>query len=165
MEIIKDLILTDCFFIKCLIDTGGMRLSDYLDNMNRSFVPLKNVTMIDLDKGASLSSHEAFVRTDEIVIAHELLDVCGDRNMRNLVDAGAFSRRVALHHAGGFGIEISGRMRPGAFEGIDREKSFFVVRDVEVVGPDPAINKEFKLISSLPYAIVNREQFGYIFSQ
>ncbi len=165
MEIVKDLILTDCFLIKCLIDTGGMRLSDYLDNLNRSFVPMRNVTMIDLDKGASLSSHESFVRIDEIVVAHELLDVCGDRNMRNLVDEGAFSRPVALHHAGGFGLEITGRMRPEAFEGIDREKHFFVVRDVEIVGPDPSINEEFKLISSLSYAIVNRQQIGYIFNQ
>ena len=55
MEIVKDLILTDCFLIKCLIDTGGMRLSDYLDNLNRSFVPMRNVTMIDLDKDIKMT--------------------------------------------------------------------------------------------------------------
>lgn len=163
MEIIKDLILTDCFLIKGFIETGGMRLSDYLDNLKRSYIPVQSVTMVDLEQGRAVSAHEALVRREEIIVAHEFLDVSGDRNMRNLMDERAFSQTVDLYHTGGIGIEVSGRMRSGAYEAMDKEKNFFVILEARIRGLDTSINPELKLLDTLPYAIVNRKRIGYIF--
>ena len=163
MELVKDILLTDSFMVKCYVETGGMRLSDYLDNLSRAFISVRNVTMIDVREGTAVSTHEALIRKEEIIIAHELLDVSGDRSMKNLVDAGAFSQLVDLHHKGRLAVEITGRMRPEAHEGWDKKKNFFVVLDARLQGLEPAVNAEFKILESLPYAIINRRQISYIF--
>ncbi len=164
MEFIKDILLTEQFMVKCFIETGRIRLSDYLDSLKRDFIPVNNVTMIDVQEGEIISSNEALIRRDEIILAHELLDVSGDANMKGMVDEAAFSRLVDLYHTGSLGLEISGMIRPEAYEGIEVHKNFFVMRDPKIAGLNLKVSPEFKLISSLSYVIINRKQIGYIFN-
>ena len=163
MDIVKDILLTDCFLVKCFIDTGAWRLSDFLEKPERTYIPAANVTMIDLEEGKEVSAPEVLIRRDEIIVAHELLDFSQDRNLRNLADPKFFSQAVDLYHTGGVGIEIHGNMQPGAFEGLEREKAFFVLLDVTIHGLDEEVSPTFGILSSLTYAIVNRERIGYIF--
>jgi hypothetical protein len=165
VEYIKDILLTEHFLVKCFIDTGSLRLSDYLDSLTRTFVPLRNVIMIDVEQGETVSSHEAQIRRDEIIVAHELLDVTGDSDLRNMMNQATFSESVDLYHTGALGLEISGKMRPEANEGMCGEKLFFVMLDVGIRGLDLSISPDLKRLTSMPYAIVNRKQIGYIFSR
>ena len=158
MDIVKDLFLTDCFLIKCFVETGGMRLSDFLARLSRPYVLLRDATLIDVEKGESVSSPEVLLGRDEVILAHELLDVSGDETLKRVFDARRFSLPVDLYHTGGVGIEIGARMQPKAFRGLDRESDFFVVLDASV-------HESFGLLSSLPWAVVNRKQIGYILNR
>ena len=70
-----------------------------------------------------------------------------------------------LYHTGALGLEISGKMRPEANEGMSGEKLFFVMLDVGIRGLDLSISPDLKRLTSMSYAIINRKQIGYIFSR
>jgi len=164
VDIVKDIFLTDYFMIKGLVETGGSRLSDYLTRLRRSYVRLHNVTLIDLLDGTSVSAPEAMIQKKEIILAHELLDIAGDATLRQMVDKRSFSLWVDLYHTGNVGMQIRGRIRPEIYEEIDIKREFFVVRDVTVRGINVTVNPQLKRLSSLPYAIINKQQINYIFS-
>lgn len=162
MDYVKDVLLTDRYMVKCFINTGERRLSDFLSLFKRDFLPLNNVTMIDLRDGRAVSSHEAMVRKDDVVVAHELLDLSGDSSMKQMHSRDAWTQNVDMIHSGIVDIEISGLVRQGSLERSDGGTGFFVIREAALRGVNVSLNPELKILTSLPYLIVNRKQISLV---
>ncbi len=162
MEYVKDVLVTDRYMVKCLINTGERRLTDFLSLFKRDFIPVNNVTMIDLRNGTTFSSHRAMVRKEDIVVAHELLDLASDASLRNLQSQEVWTHQVDMYHTGMTDLEISGLVRPGSLDRSDGGVGFFVIRDARMQGVNVSLNPELKILASLPYLIVNRKQISLV---
>ncbi len=69
-----------------------------------------------------------------------------------------------MFYTGVLNIELGGEIRPSSYEISDKAtRRFFVMRNPVLRGFDDRGDKELKDISSLTYAILNKERLSYVY--
>jgi hypothetical protein len=166
LTIVSDLLLTDSFLIKGNVENKYTRLSQLLDEHRKYFLKVRDATLIDLNSCERINTPLLHVNVDEILLGHEFLDGCGDQHMKELARTQGPQpmHRVRVFYTGSLNVEIGGEVRPGSYEADDRSsRRFFVMRNPVVRGFDDKGDSDLKLLSKLPYAILNKLRLSYIY--
>jgi len=161
--IVSDLLLTDSFLIKGNVEGKYTRLSQILDEQRKYFLKVHDATLVDLNSCERIQTPMVHVNVDEILLAHEFLDGGGDQHMRDLAKDQKLNR-VRVFYTGALNIEFAGEVRPGCYEADDRStRRFFTMRNPVVRGFNERGDTDLKLITKLPYAILNKLRLSYIY--
>lgn len=164
LTIVSDLLLTDCFLIKGNVEHKYARLSQVLDEHRRYFLRVRDATLIDLKSLDRIRTPLVHVNVDEILFAHEYLDEAGDEYRRLLSANQQELHRVRMFYTGNLNVELSGFVRPGAYEADDHvSRRFIVMRKPTLRGFDARSDAELEGLQSLPYLIVNKLRLSYVY--
>jgi hypothetical protein len=163
LTIVSDLLLTDCFLIKGNVENKYARLSQVLDEHRRYFLRVRDATLIDLKSLDRIRTPLVHVNLDEVLFGHEYIDEAGDEH-RRLMSTQPELHRVRMFYTGNLNVELSGYVRPGAYEADDHvSRRFLVMRKPSVRGFDHRGDQELKGLLSLPYLIVNKLRLSYVY--
>ena len=161
--IVSDLILTDSFLIKGNVESKYTRLSQVLDECRRYFIKVHDATLVDLNSCERIQTPLVHVNLDEILLAHEFLDSGGDQHLRDMAKDQKLNR-IRVFYTGSLNVEFAGEVRPGCYEADDRStRRFFTMRSPVVRGFNERGDQDLKLITRLPYAILNKLRLSYIY--
>ncbi len=164
MDYVKDLFLTESFLVKGHVNTGGRRLTTFLNNMDRKFLEVHDATLVGVTQGDRIVTARAMINVDEILLANELIESAGDESLRQLSDTDGDRALVNLYFSGRLPIEVSGKMLKRAYDRADLgNQDFLVVTETSVEGLSNGKSREFSLIKRAPYLIVNRMRLAYVF--
>lgn len=163
LTIVSDLLLTDSFLIKGNIENKYTRLSQVLDEHRRYFVKVRDASLIDLNSCERINTPLLHVNVDEILLAHEFLDQGGDPQQRDLAKNQSL-HRVRVFYTGSLNVELGGEVRPGSYEADDRSsRRFFTMKNPVVRGFNDRGDPDLKLVTKLPYAILNKLRLSYVY--
>ena len=163
LTIVSDLFLTDSFLIKGEVERKYARLSQMLDEYRKYFLKIRNATLIDLNTADRIQTPLLHINMDEILLAHEFLDVAGDPNQAQLSKDQRMNK-LRVFFTGHLNIEVGGEARPGSYECDDRAtRRFFVMRNPAVRGFNTREDQDLALLLKLPYAIINKTRLSYIY--
>lgn len=163
LTIVSDLLLTDSFLIKGNVENKYTRLSTILDEYRRYFIKVRDATLIDLNSCERITTPLLHVNVDEILMGHEFLDSGGDQHLRELAK-NQMVHRVRVFYTGSLNVEFGGEVRPGSYEVDDRSsRRFFIMRNPVVRGFNDRNDPDLKLLTKLPYAILNKARLSYIY--
>ena len=163
LTIVSDLLLTDSFLIKGNIENKYTRLSQVLDETRRYFVKVRDATLIDLNSCERIQTPLLHVNVDEILLAHEFLDSGGDQAARELAKNQP-THRVRVFYTGNLNVELGGEVRPSSYEADDRtSRRFFTMRNPVMRGFNDRNDPDLKLLTKLPYAILNKLRLSYVY--
>ncbi len=163
-QVVEDLLLTDAFLIKGVVEGKFSRLAKVLDAAARDFIAVSNPVMVDLRRGEVIRTPRVHVNLSKLVLAHELVDGSGDFYQKSLSELGDEKTvRIRAFYNGSVGLEISGSVRPLAYERGSLDRNFFVMEECNVRGLDLKLSSEFDLVSQLPYAILSRSRISYLY--
>lgn len=161
--LVTDLVVTDAFLIKGMVEPKPKRLSNFLDECRTNFISVRDAVLVDLVNRNTIRTPRVLVNVDRIVLAHEFIDASSDTTQRALA-----ARRelvsIRAFHVGSVSFEVSGQVRPGSYEVTDVTKRFFVleqpkVRGIEIQGEDD----ELAILEHLEYVIVAKHRLSYIY--
>lgn len=161
--IVTDLLLTDAFLIKGVIEQKQKRLSTHLDETRSQFVSVRDATLVDVRSRNAIQTPRILVNVERIVLAHEFLDTASDLYQKNLSQNRDLVP-IRVFHVGALNFEIAGETRPGSYEIHNPTKRFFVIerprlRGVEWRGEDD----ELSILDRLDYVIVSKARLSYIY--
>jgi hypothetical protein len=163
LTIVSDLLLTDSFLIKGNIENKYTRLSQVMDEHRKYFLKVRDATLVDLNSCERIQTPLLHVNVDEILLAHEFLDSGGDQHMAELARDQRL-HRVRVFYTGSLNVEFAGEVRPGCYEADDRSsRRFFVMRSPVIRGFNERGDPDLKLLTKLPYAILNKLRLSYIY--
>lgn len=161
--IVSDLILTESFLIKGNVENKYTRLSQILDEHRKYFLKVRDATLIDLNSCDRISTPLLHVNIEEVVLAHEFLDEAGD-SLRAEATRQQALQRVRVFYTGGLNLEVSGEIRPTAYEADDRStRRFFVMRNPVLRGFNDRADNDLKLLNTMSYAILNKVRLSYVY--
>ena len=83
---VEDLFLTDVFLIKGRLQNKTKRLSNMLEDHQRSYLTVEDATLVSLRSSEVIKTPKVMVNVRELICAHELVDVAGDDALRRLAD-------------------------------------------------------------------------------
>lgn len=159
----SDLFLTDAFLIKGNVEHKYTRLSKLLDEHRKTFIRVRDCTLIDLGSRDRIQTPLLHMNVDEILVAHEYLDEAGDGTMADLA-GDADLDKVRVFYTGNLNVELAGYIRPGAYEVTDSAtRRFFVMREPELRGFQHKDDDDLKRVVNLSYAIVNKSRLSYVY--
>ena len=159
----SDLFLTDAFLIKGNVEHKYTRLSKLLDEHRKTFIRVRDCTLIDLGSRDRIQTPLLHMNVDEILVAHEYLDEAGD-GARAEMAADPDLDKVRVFYTGNLNVELAGLIRPGSYEVTDSAtRRFFVMRQPELRGFSHRDDEDLKRLMNLPYAIVNKARLSYVY--
>jgi hypothetical protein len=163
MKFLKDLLFTDMFLIKGHANTGGQRLSTFLNRIPKRFLEMEETTLIKHDGSGRFFAPCVQVRVSDIIFAHEM-EVTGDESLRFLAEHERDDIEVNAYFSGITPLQLSGKVRkralaPDALNGND----FIVMIEPRLEGFTPGPAPEYTIFENLPYAIVNKNRLAFIF--
>jgi len=163
MEIVTHLILTTRFLVKGRVNTGDRRLTTFLRSYTRPFLPMEDVTLLGLQENQRTLVRSGQLRVEDIVLAHEFLDLSGDEYQRTLAGTEESElKMVDIYLREPRGCELLGMVHPSVVESHE-ERGFFVVTQPELRGLKHAGQREFEQLQSLSYVTVQRAQIHCLF--
>lgn len=157
----KDLVLTGTFLVKGHINTGGQRLSNFLNNTRKRFLEMEAATVIHLLQGERSETAKILVRIDEILLAHEL-EKAGDETLKMLAERekGEITATVLFNDT--TLLEVSGRVGKRALERDSGDHDFIVVKDPEIRGLTVDARVELSVFEDLHYLIANKNRIALV---
>ncbi|GDY01265.1 hypothetical protein LBMAG49_05940 [Planctomycetota bacterium] len=159
--IVEDLFLTDAFMIKGRLENKNKRLTNVLEDHNRSFLRVQDATMISLRSPEVIRTATVLINTSEVLFAHELLDLGSDPAMRRIATKGQNIKARAFYN-GALQFELAGMMEQGAYETQPTGRKYFIMQQPVLRGLDLS-HPELALLSRLDYAIVRKDRLAYLF--
>lgn len=158
LSIVNHLFLTQRFLVKGNVRTGDLRLSSFLNSVRRPWLAIEGATLIDLRNPDRIYSKAVTLRLDDVIFAHEFLDLAGDplRKSLALPEKNGF-RMLSLYFRAPCRLEMLGRARHDAVEAGPGD-DFFVVMEPLLRGFDEKDPAELQALKNMTYAIVNRRQ-------
>jgi hypothetical protein len=163
MRYLKDLLFTDEFLIKGHINTGGQRLSTFLNRTRKRFLGMEDATLIKHDGGDRIMTEWMLVRVDDILLAYEREDT-GDEGLRILGERERDEIAIIAHFSGNTSLQLSGKVRKRALDSETlRHHDFVVALDPVLRGFTARLPREYAVFENLPYVIVNRNRIAFIF--
>lgn len=161
--LVTDLLLTDAFLIKGLVDPKTKRLSSHLDELRNHFVSVRDATLVDVRSRNVIHTPRILINVDRIVLAHEFLDTASDTYHKNLSQNRELIP-IRVFHVGAVNFEVGGEARPGSYEVNDPTKRFFVIEKPKIRGIDiRGENDELAVLLRLDYVIVSKTRLSYIY--
>lgn len=159
---VEDLFLTDVFLIKGRLQNKTKRLSNVLEDYQRSYLAVQDATLVSLRNNEVIKTPTVMVNTRELILAHELVDVAGDDTLRRL--AGNEKRnRIRAFYNGSVQFEIGGQIEPGAYESSPMTgRNYFIMESPTVRGLDLK-HPELKILDGLQYAILRKDRMAYVY--
>lgn len=162
--IVTDALLTDSFLIKGRVENKYTRLSQLLDEHRKTFLRVRDATLIDLGTLDRIQTPLIHVNVDEILLAHEFLDSAGDALAQQLARSGTKYNKIRVFFTGNLNVEIAGDVRPGSYEVDDRStRRYFAMLRPKVRGLDFRGDDDLEVLKDMPYAIVNKTRLSYIY--
>jgi hypothetical protein len=158
---VEDLFFTDAFLIKGRLQNKSKRLTNVLEDHNRSFIRVLDATMVSLRAPETIRTPNVLIHVDEILFAHELLDLGSDPAMRRIATQ-AKSNRVRAFYNGNMQFELAGTIEAGAYEQQPTGRKYFIMQNPVVRGLDLE-HPELALLKKLEYAIVRKDKLAYLF--
>ncbi len=156
IPIISHLFVTDRFLIKGRAITGDRRLSTYLETVRKPWVMIEDVTLIDLATRDRVVVQRGHLRSKDIVLAHELLDITGDQFRKTQGEVGSDDLDlVCCYFRHPIRYELTGRVRKDSTLA-DESSGFHVVLNPSLRGFETAGDADLELVTRLPYLIVQR---------
>jgi hypothetical protein len=162
--IVNHVFLTARFLIKGRVLTGEQRLTSFLRSYRRAFLSIEDITMFDLERSDQIVAARGQLRVEDILLAHEFLDVAGDMHSRALVERESQAYRMAsIYFRAPTTFEVVGRVRE-EFLGGALQETFFVVQEPNLRGLQERTERDFLQLKRMPYTIVNGGQVHCIFN-
>ena len=159
----SDLFLTDAFLIKGNVEHKYARLSKILDEHRKTFLRIRDCTLIDLGSKDRIETPLLHMNLDEVLVAHEYLDEAGDGPLADMASDPDLDK-VRVFYTGNLNVELAGYIRPGSYDITDSAtRRFFVMREPELRGFNTRGDDELESIVKLPYAIVNKTRLSYVY--
>jgi hypothetical protein len=160
---VEDVFLTDVFLIKGRLPNKTKRLTNLLEDFNRTFLPVHDATLVSLRSREVIRTATVMVNVAEVILAHELVDVAGDETLRRLAGAGDKRGRIRAFYNGTTQFEIAGQIEPGAYEGAGLPgRKYFIMQRPIVRGLDLE-HPELALLNGLDYAILAKDRMAYVY--
>lgn len=154
MRYFKDYFLTDDFFIRGHVPTGGGRLSALLNRPHKQFVEVEDATCIQAPDRC-LHAERAVLRIDEILMAYEASEA-GDCGLRALAGHASERIEVAVHVSGRAQLEVRGKLRRSLYEREDLGlRRFIVLTEPHILWYDGAADLMRWFPDKLAYVILN----------
>jgi hypothetical protein len=164
LEYVKDLFLTESFLVKGYVNTGGQRLTTFLNNLRARFLEVHDATLIGVARGDRIVTARAMICVDEILLANELIESAGDQMMKQLADPDKDRALVNLYFSGRLPIEVTGKMPAKAYNRKDLgAQDFLVVTEPSIDGLGASKAREFSVLKRASYVIINRLRLAYVF--
>jgi hypothetical protein len=162
--LVTDLLLTDAFLIKGVVDQKNRRLSDHLDEFKLNFISIRDARLIDIRSRNVIKTPRILVNMERIVLAHEFLDTGGDLYLKHLAEKhGRVRVPIRAFYVGPLNFEIAGEVRPGCYDVNNQNKRFFIVEEPKIRGIEFKQDDELAVLSRLPYLIVAKDRLSYIY--
>lgn len=159
---VEDVFLTDVFLIKGRLPNKQKRLTNLLEDHVRHFLAVHDATLVSLRTREVIRTATVMVNVDEVVLAHELVDVAGDETLRRLAGPVAKPARIRAFYNGQNQFEIAGMIEPGAYESQPGGRKWCVMQKPVVRGLDLR-HPELSLLERLDYAILRRDRMAYVY--
>lgn len=161
--LVQDVFLTDVFLIKGRLANKNKRLSNVLEDSTRSFLAVRDATLVSLRNDEVIRTPTVMVNVGELILAHELVDVAGDAALQRLADAADKRSRIRAFYNGSIQFEIGGMVKPGAYEAQPvTGRKYFIMMQPVVRGLDLR-RPELALLKKLDYAILRRDRMAYVY--
>lgn len=161
--LVTDLLVTDAFLITGTIEPRVKRLSTYLEEVQSTFVSVKDAKLVDLRSRNTITTPRILVNRERIVLAHEFLDAVSDTGLKALSTERELVQ-IRAFHVGAVNFEIAGSVRPGAYEVSDRSKRFFVIEKPRLRGIEFKEGAdELSVLKDLEYFVVAKQRLSYIY--
>ena len=159
---VEDLFLTDVFLIKGRLQNKTKRLSNMLEDHRRSYLAVEEATLVSLSSNEVIQTPKVMVNVQELICAHELVEVAGDDAMRRLA-ANEKSRRIRAFFNGAVQFELSGKIEPGAYEeNTVTGRDYFIMQQPRFRGLELA-HAELAVLGGLDYAILRKDRMAYVY--
>jgi hypothetical protein len=159
--LVEDLFLTDSFLIKGRLPNKTRRLSSLLEDWSKTFLQVEDATMVALRTGEVIRTPSVLVNQQEILFAHELIDLSGDDGLRRIAQPNKATRIRAFYN-GAVQFELCGNCEPGAYEQQFSGRRYFILQTPMLRGID-LTPPELAVLGTLEYAIVRRDKLSYIY--
>jgi hypothetical protein len=165
LTLCSDLFLTDAFLIKGNVENKYTRLSKLLDEHRKTFLRIRDVTLVDLRSRERIQTPLLHMNVDEVLLAHEFLDEAGDKHRAQIArDQDEYLPSVRVFYTGNLNLEIAGAIQPNSYEVSDRNsRRFFVMRNPKLGGFEDHGDQDLSGLHDLPYAILNKFRLSYIY--
>lgn len=161
--VVEDLLLTEHFLIKGRIAGKYHRLSKSLQDNQRAYLPVEDAMMVPLRGGDAVRAKAVHVRLEEVLFAHELVDLSSDASQRNLA-RDQKTQRIRAFFDGRVQIEVTGRIEPGSWEPSQRPvKNWFIIADPVIRGLNLGMHEELQILEDISYAIVPKRRISYVY--
>ena len=159
---VEDLFVTDVFLIKGRLHGKNKRLSNVLQDYERTFLTVRDATMVSLRTQEVIRVPSVKVNFEEVLFAQELLPFDGYEALRRL-GATEKTSRIRAFYSGAVQFELSGKVDPGAYEPEPlTQRRFFIMQEPKVRGLDME-KAELEVLSGLDYLIVRKDRMSYVY--
>ncbi|MCA8943329.1 MAG: hypothetical protein KDB80_12270, partial [Planctomycetes bacterium] len=134
-----------------------------LEDVGRRFLVVDDAVMVSLRGNEVVRTPRVLVNTDQIIFAHELVDVAGDYQQRVLASNDK-SSRIRAFYSGSVQLELAGNVASGAYEpSLGPGRKYFIMQNPVVRGLLLDASPELGLLKNLSYAIVQKQKLAYIY--
>ena len=159
----EDLLATERFLFLGTVEGKVQRLSRALEERKPPFLSLREALRIDLETGEAVESPQFLVNLDQVVLAHEFVDLTGDDGWKRLSREKEFLQ-VQAETRGRFSFRVTAFLpRTALASPLLEEKPLFVFRDPEIrIRPEPAGPARERL-EGLSYVIVRKPWVSNLF--
>ncbi|MGC6487129.1 MAG: hypothetical protein ACON4Z_05765 [Planctomycetota bacterium] len=160
--IVEDLFLTDVFLIKGRLQNKTKRLSNMLEDHQRSYLSVEDATLVSLRSNEVICTPKVMVNVRELICAHELVDVAGDDALRRLADNDK-QHAIRAFYNGAVQFELSGRIEAGAYDSqLLQGRDYFIMQSPRFRGLDLS-HEQLAVLGGLDYAILRKDRMAYIY--
>lgn len=159
---VEDLFLTDVFLIKGRLQNKTKRLSNMLEDHQRSYLSVEDATLVSLRSNEVIRTPKVRVNVRELICAHELVDVAGDDALRRLADNDK-QHAIRAFYNGAVQFELSGKIAPDAYDSqLLQDRDYFIMQTPRFRGLDLS-HEELAVLGGLDYAILRKDRMAYIY--
>ena len=161
--IVEDLFVTESFLIKGRIAHKYQRLTNMLEDAERTFLAIEEATMVALRGTQVIRAPRVLVNRSEVIFAHELVDTASDGGMKRLAHTEKPTRIRAFYN-GAVQLELAGQIQPGAYEPAHNSGRWYFIMESPVLrGLELDGNPELDVLKTLDYVIVRKSKLAYIY--
>lgn len=159
---VEDLFLTDAFLIKGRLSKAGKRLTNVLEDHQRTYLQIHDATMVSLRNGDQITTPSVMVNAREVILAHELVEMGGDEHYKRLALPNK-TVHIRAFYNGAVQFELAGTVEPGAYESSHAGgRKYFIMQKPVIRGLNQEV-RELSLLRGLEYAIVRKDRVAYVY--
>jgi len=158
----EDLLVTDTFLFLGTVEGKVQRLSRLLED-RPPFLSLRSASRVDLETGEEVDSPQFLVGLEQVVLAHEFVDLSGDEGWKMLSRERELAR-IQAETRGAFRFRLTGLIpREDLAPPLLEERSLFVLRDPEIRVRPGSPERVRALLGNLSYVLLRKPWVSHLF--